>query len=292
MKTGIIKFFNPGKGFGFVTPDGGGADIFLPATTVTAAGATAIKPGQRVKFKDAPDAKGPKIISLELLGQAPGNTPVSAERVMIYCDSSTDLAGEVVEAVRSSGIALFTHDYTAEPLTADQLKRLSQMLSNSGQSLVRRYDPLFLELHLDDRFITDQDFWTAIVEHPSLINGPVVVFAGKARVCKAPGEVRSFLNKGELVVTPKPKTLSPRIAAMLKGENSSASAQAVETKSRAPEPATVNHSAAERPAPVKPSKLPKSSKPPTKPKPAQAAKKKVVGKKDAGPKKIKKRGRK
>jgi CspA family cold shock protein len=289
MKTGIIKFFNPGKGFGFVTPDGGGADIFLPATTVTAAGVTAIKPGQRVKFKDVPDVKGPKIVLLELLGQVPGNASVSAERAVIYCDSSTDLAGEVVEAVRSSGIAMSTHDYIVEPLTVDQLKRLSQMLSNAGQSLVRRYDPLFLELHLDDRFISDQDFWTAVIEHPSLINGPVIVFSGKARVCKTAGEVRSFLNKGEVAVTTKPKTLSPRIAAILRGEKPPVPVPSVEIKSRAPEPAAVSQLATRKSVSVKPSKSTKSSKPPAKAKPA---KKKAVGKKDVGPKKIKKRDRK
>ena len=61
---------------------------------------------------------------------------------------------------------------------------------------MRRYDPLFLALQLDDRFISESDFWTGITEHPSLVNGPVVATAGKARICKTAAEVKAFLGVG------------------------------------------------------------------------------------------------
>ena len=68
MTTGTIKFFNASKGFGFVTPDGGGADLFLPAATLTASALTNVSPGQRVTFEQAADKKGPKVVMLKLLG--------------------------------------------------------------------------------------------------------------------------------------------------------------------------------------------------------------------------------
>ena len=226
MSTGTVKFFNSAKGFGFVTPDGGGVDIFLPAAAVSAAGVATVKPGQRIAFEQAPDTKGPKIVSLNLVGEPPAKapapapvpTPAPVARVTVYGDAGADITADVVEAVQASNFTLSLQDLVTQPPPADQLKRLSQMLSACGQSLVRRYDPLFFALQLDDRFITDQDFWTAIVEHPALINGPVVVASGRARICKTEDDVLAFLRNDEVAAAPKPKTLSPRIAAMLNGE--------------------------------------------------------------------------
>ena len=236
MSQGTIKFFNAAKGFGFVTPDGGGADIFLPAAAVTASGAPAIKPGQRIAFEQAPDTKGPKIVSLKVVDDAPAKAPVPvAARVTIYGDASADITADAVEAVRALGFTLALQDTVTTPPAADQLKRLSQMLT--GQSLVRRYDPLFFALQLDDRFITDQDFWTAIVEHPTLLNGPVLVASGQARICKTESEIRAFLRNDQATAAPKPKTLSPRMAAMLSGAPVPEAAPALPIEPPAPKPA-------------------------------------------------------
>jgi len=218
MPSGTIKFFNAGKGFGFVTPDVGDADIFLPAATVTASGLGSVKQGQRVTFEQTPDTKGPKVIALKLLGDPPvkAHRP-PPDRVNVYCDPSSDAAADVLNEIRGAGYQLQLHDYVSTPLALEPLRRLSQVLSEAGQSLVRRYDPLFLALRLDDRFITDQDFWTGIAEHPALINGPVLQQSGKARICRSPAEARAFLNNTVDAVH-NPKALSPRIAAMLKGE--------------------------------------------------------------------------
>ena len=83
MTPGTIKFFNASKGFGFVTPDGGGADIFLPAATVAASGIAIVSPGQRVTFEQAADKKGPKAVTLQLLGEPVVKAP-APERVKVY----------------------------------------------------------------------------------------------------------------------------------------------------------------------------------------------------------------
>jgi len=217
MTTGTIKFFNASKGFGFVTPDGGGADIFLPAATVTASGIANVSPGQRVTFEQAADKKGPKAVTLQLLGEPVVKAP-APERVKVYCDPTSDVVADVLSVIRAAGYQLQLLDYITISLGQDELRHLSHLLSGSGKSLVRRHDPLFSALQLDDRFIGDQDFWTAIAEHPTLINGPVLVFSGKARICKSPEDARLFLVRGSEPAAPKPKTLSPRIAALIRGE--------------------------------------------------------------------------
>ena len=62
--TGTVKFFNVSKGFGFISPDGGGKDVFVHATAVERAGMRALSEGQRVSFEIEPDARGSKAVNL------------------------------------------------------------------------------------------------------------------------------------------------------------------------------------------------------------------------------------
>jgi CspA family cold shock protein len=68
MATGTVKFFNSEKGFGFITPDNGGADIFLHISALQASGIQALRDGQKVSFDTEPDkrGKGPKAINIDL----------------------------------------------------------------------------------------------------------------------------------------------------------------------------------------------------------------------------------
>lgn len=65
MTIGIVKFFNAGKGFGFVAPEGGGKDVFVHASAVEAAGMRVLSEGQRISFEIQPDAKGSKAVNLK-----------------------------------------------------------------------------------------------------------------------------------------------------------------------------------------------------------------------------------
>jgi CspA family cold shock protein len=65
--TGIVKWFKPDKGFGFVTPDDGGRDIFVHRTVVLRAGAQSLESGQKVKMLVQTASKGREASSIELL---------------------------------------------------------------------------------------------------------------------------------------------------------------------------------------------------------------------------------
>lgn len=66
--TGTVKWFKADKGFGFVTPDDGGRDIFVHRTVVLQAGAQALESGQKVRMLVQTAAKGREASSIELLG--------------------------------------------------------------------------------------------------------------------------------------------------------------------------------------------------------------------------------
>ena len=65
-ETGIVKFFNTDKGFGFIKPDNGGADIFVHISAVQASGLNELAENQKVSFETEPDrrGKGPKAVNL------------------------------------------------------------------------------------------------------------------------------------------------------------------------------------------------------------------------------------
>lgn len=231
MPTGIVKFFNAAKGFGFITPDDGGKEVFVPAASAASAGVPNLKAGQRLSFEVKPDGKGPKAVNLTLLANPAPPEVVNGRsqplpedtgkmQLTVYHDPAFDVLPDVLAEFRAAGYEPRIVDYIAAPPTRDELKRLSMLLRGSDQSLVRKYDPLFRELNLDDRFISENDFWDAVVEHPSLINGPLVATATKADVCRSRHDVKVFLGimpANGVRNAPKKKAITDRILKLLAG---------------------------------------------------------------------------
>ena len=67
MATGTVKFFNADKGFGFITPDNGGKDLFVHISDVERSGMSSLSDNQKVSFDSEPDSrgKGPKAVNLK-----------------------------------------------------------------------------------------------------------------------------------------------------------------------------------------------------------------------------------
>src|SRR5262249_19574147 len=74
-KTGTVKWFNQAKGFGFILPDGGGADVFVHVSALIKAGVQSLAEGQRVTFDLAQDRGKTMAAELQLDGPAPAPQP-------------------------------------------------------------------------------------------------------------------------------------------------------------------------------------------------------------------------
>ena len=60
MAQGTVKWFNAEKGFGFITPDGGGPDVFVHHSAIQTSGYRSLDENQRVTFEITQGAKGPQ----------------------------------------------------------------------------------------------------------------------------------------------------------------------------------------------------------------------------------------
>ena len=66
MGGGHVKFFNEQKGFGFVVPESGGADVYLHASALRRSGVPTLMPEQRVRFSTRQGMKGVEVDRIEL----------------------------------------------------------------------------------------------------------------------------------------------------------------------------------------------------------------------------------
>jgi CspA family cold shock protein len=58
MPIGKVKFFNPDRGYGFITPEEGGTDAFVHITAVEKSGLGTLSPDQRLSYELEPDKRG------------------------------------------------------------------------------------------------------------------------------------------------------------------------------------------------------------------------------------------
>ncbi len=67
MPTGTVKWFSDDKGFGFITPDDGGRDLFVHFSSITGDGYRTLAEGTKVSYEEEQGDKGPKAINVSKL---------------------------------------------------------------------------------------------------------------------------------------------------------------------------------------------------------------------------------
>jgi len=67
MATGTVKWFNDAKGYGFITPDAGGKDVFVHFSSISGDGHKSLAEGAKVEYEEAEGAKGPEAKNVSLV---------------------------------------------------------------------------------------------------------------------------------------------------------------------------------------------------------------------------------
>ena len=67
QQTGVVKWFNEAKGFGFITPDDGGKDLFAHFSAIAGQGFRTLAENQRVSFTAEVGPKGPQAANIQVI---------------------------------------------------------------------------------------------------------------------------------------------------------------------------------------------------------------------------------
>ncbi len=67
MATGLVKWFNTNKGYGFIQPQEGGADVFVHISALERAGLSDLKEGQRISYELATNKGKTSAVNLKLV---------------------------------------------------------------------------------------------------------------------------------------------------------------------------------------------------------------------------------
>jgi arsenate reductase len=116
-----------------------------------------------------------------------------AKTYTIYHNPRCSKSRETLALLRSHGIEPDVVEYLKTPPTYDQLTSLLSMLGLKPRQLIRKGEPDYKALGLDDPSLSDDALVRAMAEHPVLIERPIVVTGTHARLGRPPENVLEIL---------------------------------------------------------------------------------------------------
>ena len=114
-------------------------------------------------------------------------------KATIYHNPMCGTSRKTLEILRDSGCDVWIHEYLKQPPTRDELERLYREAGISPREGLRAKEPLAGELGLTRPDVTDDEVLDAMVEHPILINRPLVETPKGVRLCRPQDTVREIL---------------------------------------------------------------------------------------------------
>jgi arsenate reductase (glutaredoxin) len=114
-------------------------------------------------------------------------------KALIHHNPACGTSRKTLEILRESGADVTVNEYLETPPGRDELKRLYQRAEISPREGLRAKEPLAEDLGLTRPEVTDDAILDAMVEHPILINRPLVETDKGVRLCRPQDEVREIL---------------------------------------------------------------------------------------------------
>jgi arsenate reductase len=117
-------------------------------------------------------------------------------QVTIYHNPNCGTSRNALAAIRAAGHEPRIVEYLKTPPTRVELKDLIARMNLAIRDIVRKKEPLFRELRLDERDVGEDELLDAMIENPILINRPIVATDRAARLCR-PSELVKEMLAGE-----------------------------------------------------------------------------------------------
>ena len=116
------------------------------------------------------------------------------DAVKIYHNPRCSKSRDTLSLLKSNGVEPEVVLYLETPPDAQTIRQLLYMLGmGSARELMRQKEDLYKSLNLDDTRLTEAELVQAMVDNPKLIERPIVVANGKARIGRPPEEVLDIL---------------------------------------------------------------------------------------------------
>jgi arsenate reductase (glutaredoxin) len=114
-------------------------------------------------------------------------------KATIFHNPMCGTSRKTLEILRDEGCDVWIQEYLKNPPSRDELKRLYDRAGISPRDGLRAKEPLAEELGLTRSDVTDDEVLDAMVEHPILINRPIVETPKGVRLCRPQDTVREIL---------------------------------------------------------------------------------------------------
>jgi arsenate reductase len=114
-------------------------------------------------------------------------------KITIYHNPRCSKSRQTLALLQDRGLEPRVIEYLREPPSAEELDKLLDMLDLAPRELMRRNETAYREAGLDDPVLTRRQLIEAMRTHPVLIQRPIVVADGRARIGRPPEAVLEIL---------------------------------------------------------------------------------------------------
>lgn len=113
--------------------------------------------------------------------------------ITIYEKTTCSKCRMTKELLDDAGVEYSTVTYYDEPLTHDKLAELIQKLGITPRELLRTGEDIYKELNLEERDLTDDELIDIMIQHPDLIERPIVEKGDTAIIARPPEKAKELL---------------------------------------------------------------------------------------------------
>jgi arsenate reductase len=116
-----------------------------------------------------------------------------SDEIIVYQKPTCTTCRQVYAALKESGVDFEAVNYYTDPIPKDKLLDLLRKMKMNARDLLRTREPIYGELNLASRELSDDDIVDLMVAHPDLIQRPIVERGSRAILARPPEKLREIL---------------------------------------------------------------------------------------------------
>ncbi len=114
-------------------------------------------------------------------------------KIVVYQKPTCTTCRQVYAALKESGVDFEAVDYYTDPIPKTKLKELLRKMGMRAADLLRKKEPVYKTLRLDERQLTDDEIVDVIVKHPDLLQRPIVEKGSRAILARPADRLKQIL---------------------------------------------------------------------------------------------------